>query len=221
MQQLNGQYLFSATDLVAFLECEHLTELDLQAVQQPQWRAQRSKTDESAELIARKGNEHELAHLARLRAQGLRVVDVAEDGGEIGDRVARTRAAMESGADVVFQATLRDGTWIGHADFLMKVAGMPSTFGDWSYEVADTKLARSPKAKFLVQLAFYSHLLALAQGVAPRQMLTLEPSSAKRHRGLASPIHRILEHGARRRPAHADQQRLRAAHPYVQQLLSL
>ncbi|HSW24712.1 MAG TPA: TM0106 family RecB-like putative nuclease, partial [Burkholderiaceae bacterium] len=36
--------------------------------------------------------------------------------------------------------------------------------------MTDTKLARSPKAKFLVQLAFYSHLLAVAQGAEPRQM---------------------------------------------------
>jgi len=33
MQQQGGEYLFSATDLVGFLECEHLMELDLQAVQ--------------------------------------------------------------------------------------------------------------------------------------------------------------------------------------------
>lgn len=77
---------------------------------------------------------------------------------------------MEAGVDVVFQATLRDGPLFGHADFLLRVDGVPSKFGDWSYEVADTKLARTPKAKFLVQLAFYSRLLGIAQGAAPLHM---------------------------------------------------
>lgn len=31
MQRQSGQRLFSATDLVAFLECEHLTALNLRA----------------------------------------------------------------------------------------------------------------------------------------------------------------------------------------------
>ena len=48
-------------------------------------------------------------------------------------------------------------------DFLRRVDGEPSALGSWRYEVADTKLARSAKAKFLVQLAFYSALLAKAE----------------------------------------------------------
>jgi len=48
-------------------------------------------------------------------------------------------------------------TLYGRADFLRRVE-QPSKLGGFSYEVLDTKLARSPKAKFLVQLAFYSDL---------------------------------------------------------------
>ena len=39
-----------------------------------------------------------------------------------------------------------------------------------SYEVVDTKLARTPKAKFAVQLAFHSDLLRDAQGTMPEAM---------------------------------------------------
>jgi len=77
---------------------------------------------------------------------------------------------MRGGADVIYQATLRDGPLFGHADFLRRVDGESSALGAWRYEVADTKLARSAKAKFLVQLAFYSQLLAVAQGAEPRLM---------------------------------------------------
>lgn len=170
MQQRDGTVLFSATDLVAYLECEHLTVLDFQALGDVDMRASRSALDESAELIARKGDQHERAYLQRLRAQGRTVVDIAAEGDSIDDKVARTLEAMRQGADVVYQATLRDGPLVGYADFLRRVDGEASALGSWRYEVADTKLARSAKAKFLVQLAFYSALLTQAQGAEPRLM---------------------------------------------------
>ena len=56
MQRRSGQRLYSATDLVAFLECEHLTALDLQALDDPALAARRCAADESNQLIARKGD---------------------------------------------------------------------------------------------------------------------------------------------------------------------
>jgi predicted RecB family nuclease len=170
MQRLAGLTVYSATDLASFLECEHLAVLDRLALDDEALRGQRSKQDESADLFARKGDAHERSYLARLRAQGIDVIDIAADGGEVDDKAARTLAAMRAGVTVIYQATLRDGALAGHADFLRRVDGEASALGPWRYEVADTKLARTPKAKFLVQLAFYSHLLAVAQGAEPRQM---------------------------------------------------
>ena len=71
MQRLDGATLYSATDLANFLECEHLTALDLAALADDALRAGKSARDESAELFAKKGDAHERAHLERLRAQGL------------------------------------------------------------------------------------------------------------------------------------------------------
>ncbi|HEY6513346.1 MAG TPA: TM0106 family RecB-like putative nuclease, partial [Burkholderiaceae bacterium] len=170
MQRLDGRTVYSATDLANFLECEHLATLDVLALADDALHGRRSARDESAELFARKGDAHERAHLARLRAQGLQVVDIAEGGGSLDAKAARTLAAMRSGAAVIYQGTLRDGVLAGHTDFMHRVDGEASGLGPYRYEVSDTKLARSPKAKFLVQLAFYSHLLALAQGAEPRQM---------------------------------------------------
>lgn len=170
MQRYAGERLYSATDLVAFLECEHLTGLDLRALDDPALAAERNEADESAQLIASKGDQHERRHLEELRGRGQGVVDIADGGGDIAERVQATLAAMQRGAEVIYQATLRDGCWVGHADFLRRVDGQTSALGNWVYEVADTKLARSPKAKFLVQLAFYSDLVAKAQGTAPRLM---------------------------------------------------
>jgi predicted RecB family nuclease len=170
MQRFAGERLYSATDLVAFLECEQLTALDLRALDDAALRAERNQADESQQLIAEKGDEHEKRHLADQLTQGRQVVDIAAGGGNLDDKVAATLAAMRAGTEVIYQASFRDGCWVGHADFLRRVDGFASALGSWSYEVADTKLARSAKAKFLVQLGFYSDLLAKAQGTTPRLM---------------------------------------------------
>ena len=73
---------------------------------------------------------------------------------------------MRAGAEVIYQATfLRDGLR-GHADFLFRV-DRHSALGSYSYEVADTKLARRAKPYFILQLCFYSELVAGAQGRSP------------------------------------------------------
>ena len=170
MQAVGDALVLSASDIVAFLECEYLTLLDWSAVRGEVPASAKSAQDESAALIARKGNEHERAYLDRLRSEGRSVADIAAEGGSTDEKVARTLAAMRAGVEIIYQATLRDGPLFGHADFLRRVDSETSALGSWRYEVADTKLARSPKAKFLVQLAFYSQLLAIAQGAEPRLM---------------------------------------------------
>ncbi|MEP7247188.1 MAG: TM0106 family RecB-like putative nuclease, partial [Gammaproteobacteria bacterium] len=174
---------------VAFLECEHLTATEVQSLGDEVLRGKRVELDESADLFARKGDEHERAYLSRLRAEGHTVVDIAADGGTDDERVARTLAAMRAGAEVIYQAMLRDGPLLGHADFLRRIDGDQSTFGPWSYEVADTKLARSPKAKFLVQLAFYSHLVTVAQGLQPKRMHVVLGDHTERAYGCADYMH--------------------------------
>ena len=83
--------------------------------------------------------------------------------------VAATEEAMRAGAEVIYQATfLRDGQR-GHADFLFRV-DRPSELGAFSYEVGDTKLARRAKPYFILQLCFYSELLAAAQGTEPEHI---------------------------------------------------
>src|SRR6185369_3445465 len=113
--------------------------------------------------------------LADLTAEGRTAVTIALDGSieDRGDQLraaaAETIAAMRSGVDVVYQATFFDGTWRGHADFLLK-ASKPSDLGDWSYEVADTKLARKAKAGAILQVCSYVEQLARVQGVAPESL---------------------------------------------------
>lgn len=166
MQTYGQGRLYAATDLVGFLECEHLTALDLTHLKTPLKVAQK---DEADVLVQEMGFEHERAYVEHLRSQGLNVVDIAVDNETIEAKVNATLAAMRDGVDVIYQATLLDGCLVGHADFLMKVQ-RPSALGPHSYEVSDTKFSRTPKAKFIVQLAFYSKLVAIAQEAAPQMM---------------------------------------------------
>ena len=72
------------------------------------------------------------------------------------------------------QATLLDGRWFGRADVLMRVP-RASRFGDWSYEVWDTKLARETKGGSVLQICLYSDLLGVLQGVCPEHMYIVPP----------------------------------------------
>ena len=167
MQLIDDRLLLSATDLLNHVECPHLTHLDFEVAT---GRARIEETrSETTELIANKGDEHELAYLESLRAEGREIVSITSDSGLEGiSRAAeRTREAMRAGAEIVYQGVLFDGgRWHGIADFLERVP-RPSTLGDWSYEVVDTKLARRVKPYFLLQLCFYSELLAAEQDLVP------------------------------------------------------
>lgn len=166
MQKSIAGKLYSASDLVNYAACSHLTHLDLLNLETPLPKA--ADTDEMT-LIQGKGFEHESRYLGLLQSQYGDVVDLKQD--DISDAMAFaiTSQALQSGAQVLFQATFLSAPWVGHADFLVRV-DTPSKLGDFSYEVVDTKLARSSRAKFLLQLCLYSDMLAEVQGVMPRHM---------------------------------------------------
>jgi predicted RecB family nuclease len=166
MQRRDSQILFSASDLVNFLDCEHITTLDRLDLDAPM---PKTAADAQAELIQAKGEKHEAEYLARLAAEGKEIVDIFRVTGGVAARADATRAAMRRGAEIIYQACLEDGEFIGYADFLRRIP-IPSDLGSHSYEVVDTKLARHERAAFVVQLVLYSALLAKEQGLVPHFM---------------------------------------------------
>jgi predicted RecB family nuclease len=170
MQLVDGELLLSASDLIDFLECEHLTWLDLERAR-GRLDAEPKRPD-TAELLGRKGEEHERRYVAALREQhgdGLVEIETGPGHQSLVLAAGRTRDAMRAGAAVIFQATFLCGGWRGHADFLERVERR-SPLGDFGYKVVDTKLARSLKPRFVVQLCLYSELVAAIQGVAPERI---------------------------------------------------
>jgi uncharacterized protein len=162
MRDRIGNLGLSPTDLNNFLACRHLTALDRARARGEISLSTAPRPD--AELIAAKGRAHEQAFLAGLEDVWAVPLDASLD-----ERVALTAAGMRKGAPVVYQAAFADGRWTGVADFLLRI-DEPSELGTWSYEAADTKLARHPKPYFVLQLAFYTEQVARLQGRLPEHM---------------------------------------------------
>ena len=170
MQRLDGQLVLSPTDLTHHQECRHLTWLDL-GVARGETAAPATPPSDELQLIFDRGMAHERKYLDSLVAEGRSVAEIATVFDAEGRRraEAETVAAMRRGVDVVYQATFFDGSWGGQADFLLKVP-VSSDLGDWSYEIADTKLARKLKVAALLQMATYAERLAFLQGRAPDRL---------------------------------------------------
>ncbi|MEM6813659.1 MAG: TM0106 family RecB-like putative nuclease [Bacteroidota bacterium] len=166
MKLQNSEIQLSPTDLVNFLGCKHLTELDrslsLGEISAPDF------YDPAHELLKQKGLEHEKAYEESLIKQGYSVYKLEELSN------TATLKAMKAGYDYILQAGLYDGKWNGRADFLRKVDGA-SDLGDYHYEVEDAKLATETKAGTVLQLCLYSEILSKLQGKAPENMWVVKP----------------------------------------------
>lgn len=147
-----GRIVWSASDLKAAAECEFAW---LRAIDAKLGRV--APVDEPDDPTLRRagelGGEHELRVLARYREQyGDGVVEIPEtrssDAVALAEAVRLTDAALNSDADVIYQATFATHDFVGFADFLVR-----DDTGTWV--VQDTKLARHARVTALMQLAAY------------------------------------------------------------------
>ncbi len=170
MKMQSGKPILAATDLANHLACRHLTSLNrkvaLGEIKKPY------RDDAFLKRIIERGLAHEKSYVDFLRSSGKSVVEIA-----FGDADAekQTAQAMSDGIEVIVQGELSDGKWGGRPDLLLRVERASPLFGDWSYEVADTKLTRTTKAGTILQLSLYSELLEPLQGLKPERMTVVMP----------------------------------------------
>ncbi len=163
----------SASDLVGHLNCRNLTELDLAvakgALAKPRvW-------NPLLDVARERGLRHEQGYVDHLRSSGFEVETIA--GMEFNkDAVAATAKAMSLGREVIVQGAFLVDNWGGRPDVLLRVE-TPSSLGDWSYEVVDTKLSRETRGGTVLQLSLYGDLLGKAQGLTPRLLHVIAPQS--------------------------------------------
>jgi predicted RecB family nuclease len=173
MKKAGGSFELTATDLVGYLNCRHLSELDRAVAEE---RLAKPKVfDPLLEVLSERGVRHEQSYIEHLKHAGLDVVRI--DGIDVGESaVSETFAVMKKGAPVIAQGAPAHQGWGGRADILRRVE-IPSAVGEWSYEAIDTKLSRETKAGAVLQLCLYSDLLTQT----PREL-----AGAKRKHAIAA-----------------------------------
>ncbi|WP_349931256.1 TM0106 family RecB-like putative nuclease [Glutamicibacter mishrai] len=184
---LEDQFIFSASDLAVSVDCnfQSLFLLDVKLGRRP---AADNARDEMLERTAILGDVHEHNVLDQL-IETYGEYDPATGKGvkQFHDRPTmtpeglrhaheQTMHVLRSGADVVFQATFFDGSFIGFADFLVRQP-------DGSWAVWDTKLARHARVSALLQVAAYADQM-MAEGfkVSSKTTLVLGDGTHSVHR---------------------------------------
>ena len=155
-------------------------------------------TTPSSSSSGRRGYDHEQRYIEQLTSDGRTVVEMQRRDPRTPDELraseAETLAAMRNGVDVIFQGTFFDGRWRGHPDFLVRRDDRASDLGAWSYDVADTKLAKRVKAAAILQMCVYADLLARLQGIPP-ETISVVTGDRESH------VHRLDDYAAYYRSA--------------------
>jgi len=116
------------------------------------------KPDEETDdekLIAQTGNVHERGVLDEFKSTNPNLIEINKNDSVAS--VKNTRDAILSKIPIIYQAAFEVRDFAGFADFLiLDKSG--------KYQVWDTKLARSPKPYYAIQLCCYSEMLAEETG---------------------------------------------------------
>jgi len=150
-----GELVFSPSDLVHYIESPFASWMDRYDHENPGVLS-RDETSEDDRLIAETGERHEQSVLEDFRTAGAALVEISRE--DPATAVLKTITAIEQGVPLIYQAALQSGRFAGFADFLiLDAAG--------HYQVWDTKLARSPKPYYAIQLCCYSEMFSEMCGV--------------------------------------------------------
>ncbi len=152
----SGHLVFSPSDLIRYLASPFASWMDRYALENPGAVSPDEET-EDGQLIAQTGAQHERAVLDEFKSSGANVVEISRTNHDIARTT--TLSAINTKVPIIYQAFLEHEPFAGFADFLM----LDET---GRYQVWDTKLARSPKPYYAIQLCCYSELLAAVTGAA-------------------------------------------------------
>ena len=181
MQLLDGELVLSPSDLTGFSACEHLTQLELLAARGEIERADARRPAARRPLAPR--HRARDAPLEPYEAEGhTTVVEI-----ERRPTTPRRRSKPAAGRDARRDARRRRRHLPGHV--LRRPLARPrrlppprrrrpSDLGDWSYEVADAKLARRVKAAALLQMCAYSEQRRAPPGRRAASRSTSSPATA-------------------------------------------
>lgn len=160
---------FSPSDLINYMRSPFSSWMDRFKIEQPEVAQKISQNnDPMLELLSNMGKGFEHAYLKHLEEQYGSKQIIKIDAAHKDQALTQTLEAMRKGAQVIFQGRIQRDNFSGFVDFLIKRKGT-SDFGDYYYEACDTKLARSVRPYFVLQLCAYSWMLESVQGHLPEE----------------------------------------------------
>jgi len=153
MKKIGDKIIYSPSDLIRYLASPYSSWMDRYYLENPNAVTPDDET-EDRKLIAHTGDLHEQAVLEEFHASIKGIVEIARDDA---DAKKKTIAAVKAKTPMIYQAALEDERFAGFADFvILDDAG--------KYQIWDTKLARSPKPYYAVQLCCYSEMFVATTG---------------------------------------------------------
>ena len=158
--------LYSPSMLKSYLSCKYTIFNEVNGNKLNLKKIELSKNDQ---LRLEKGNIHEKDYLKELKKKYKKVIDLKNSKLSKEEKVPKTIQAMKDGWEVIHGGYLKRGSWRGEFDFLIINKDVKSKFGDYSYEVIDTKNSNKPKPDHIIQLGMYTYMLEETQGVLPKR----------------------------------------------------
>lgn len=150
----SGELMYSPSDLVRYLASPFASWMHRYCLENPGAVTPDEATADE-KLIAQTGEEHERAVLDDFKSSEATLIEISRND-PAGAR-EQTLSAIGAKVPIIYQAALEGGQFSGFADFLM-------LHDSGRYQVWDTKLARSPKPYYAIQLCCYSEMLAEGTG---------------------------------------------------------
>ncbi len=150
MKPITGTHIYS------LFACARAVALDLSMD-----RSLRRPLRDDEEFVLARGREHEARSVATLDWP-----EPVYPRGDFATGAAATHVLLQKGVEGVLQGVLVGDGRLGIPDLLRREDG-DSALGAWHYVVGDVKSSARPRGDQLLQVAFYSALLAELQGRRP------------------------------------------------------
>jgi predicted RecB family nuclease len=169
MKKTNSHVIYSPTDLIRYFASPYSSWMDRYHLENPGTLTPDEQTEDQ-KLIIQTGIQHEHNILGEFTSSVADMVEVSQGDS---DPWALTFAAIRDGAPIIYQAALADDRFAGYADFIiLDEAG--------KYQIWDTKLARSPKPNYAIQLCCYSEMFAATTGLSMPEKFGIILGTAER-----------------------------------------
>lgn len=159
---------YSPSDLTLYMDSPFASWMEHLALTNPELLPSQDEEDQLMAVLQHKGIQHENEILDSFLEKNLNITQISKGPNAQED----TFSAMQSGADIIYQAALSVNPFKGYADFLVKVEGK-SNLGNYYYEIWDTKLAKTVKPYFIIQLCCYADMLETLQGRRPDHIVVV------------------------------------------------